>query len=117
MASLVDRFLASAHDAPLTAACVDPWSGTWASADADGVVAVTRAGEASAGLRLQSGGSVGALALVRGGALLAIGDDEGTVLVVRTDDGSVAFREAREGQRGRARAMRAVASVMACRYS
>jgi hypothetical protein len=109
MPSLVDRFLANVHDAPVTAACSDPWSGTRASADESGCVVITRAGEATPGLRLQHDAPVRALALVRGGALLAVGDDAGTVAVIRVDEGREVFRESREGQRGRDRAMRAVA--------
>ncbi len=109
MSSLADRFLATLHDAPVTAACSDPWSGTLASADERGVVLVTRAGEASPGLKLKLDGAVHAIALNRGGALLAVGDDAGTVAVFQIADGAELFREAREGQRGRTRAMRGVA--------
>ena len=108
--SLLDQFRPNVHDAAVTAAAFDPESGTIATADAVGVVAVTRRGERSPGLVLHPGAHVdGALALVRGGSLLAVGDEDGTVGVFRTDNGEEIFREVREGQRGRVRAMRGVA--------
>ena len=62
MASLVDQFCPNVHDAPITAAAYDPWSGVIATADASGLVAVTRAGEASPGLLFQPGvGITGAI--------------------------------------------------------
>jgi hypothetical protein len=107
MASLVDRFCPHVHDAPITAAVHDPSSGTTATADAEGRVAVQRPGESAPGLIFQPGGAIhGALALVRGGSLVAVGDDEGTVGVYRTQDGEAVFQEQREGARGRVRAMR-----------
>ncbi len=109
MASLVDRFLATLHDAPVTAAAYDPWSGARASADATGRVVVARSGESSPGLTLEFGAQVSALAWVRGGALLAVGTEDGTVAVVGADDGRDRFRESREGGRGRVRAMRGLA--------
>lgn len=108
--SLLDQFRPNVHDAAVTAAAFDPDSGTIATADAAGVVAVTRRGERSPGLVIHPGAHVdGALALVRGGSLLAVGDDDGTVGVFRTDSGEEIFREVREGQRGRVRAMKGVA--------
>ncbi len=110
MSSLVDRFCPNVHDAPITAAAYDPWSGVLATADASGLVAVKRAGENAPGLKWRPGAAVtGSLALVRGGSLLAIGDDDGTIRVVRTDTGDVEFEEVRDGARGRVRAMRGVA--------
>ena len=107
--SLLDQFRPNVHDAPVTAAVFDPDSGTIATADAAGVVAVTRRGERSPGLVLHPGVGVAAVGLVRGGSLLAVGDTDGTVGVFRTDSGEEVFREFREGQRGRVRAMRGVA--------
>jgi hypothetical protein len=110
MPSLVDQFCSNVHDAAITAAAYDPSSGTLASADASGVVAVQRRGETSPGLVFQPGGPVdGALALVQGGAYVGVGDSEGTVGVYRTDDGSAVFQEIRQGERGRVRAMRGLA--------
>lgn len=110
MSSLVDRFCPNVHDAPITAAAFDPWSGVLATADSAGVVAVTRQGENAPGLIFQPGAGVtGALGLIRGGSLVAIGDDDGTIGVYRTDNGEPEFQEVREGARGRVRAMRGVA--------
>jgi len=110
MPSLVDQFCSNVHDAAITAAAFDSASGTLASADVSGVVAVQRRGESTPGLVFQPGGSVdGALALVQGGAYVGVGDSEGTVGVYRTDDGSAVFQEVRSGERGRVRAMRGLA--------
>lgn len=110
MASLVDRFCPNVHDAPVTAATYDPWSGVLATADAAGVVAVKRVGEATPGLVFQPGAGVtGALGLIRGGSLLGVGDDDGAVAVYRTENGECVFEERRDGARGRVRAMRGVA--------
>ncbi len=110
MPSLADQFCSNVHDAAITAAAFDPSSGTLASADATGVVAVQRQGETSPGLVFQPGGSIdGALALVQGGSYVGVGDSEGTVGVYRTDDGSPVFQEIRSGERGRVRGMRGLA--------
>jgi hypothetical protein len=110
MRSLVDQFCPNVHDAAITAAAFDLDSGVMATADAEGVVAVTRRGESTPGLVFQPGGRVtGALGLIRGGTLLAVGDDTGTIGVYRTDTGDPTYLEQREGPRGRVRAMRGVA--------
>jgi hypothetical protein len=110
MPSLVDQFCPDVHDGAITAACYDPASGTSAVADATGLVAVQRRGETSPGLVFRPGGPVsGALALVSGGSLVAVGDEQGTVGVYRTDNGQPVFREEREGARGKVRGMRGIA--------
>ena len=110
MQSLVERFCPNVHDAPITAAAFDATSGTVVTADARGVVAVQRPGEASPRLIFQPGVAVnGAIAVIHGGALVAVGDESGTVGVYRTQDGEPVFQEAREGSRGRVRAMRGLA--------
>lgn len=109
MPDLVDQFCPNVHDAPITAADFDPSSGTVATADESGVVAIQRPGETSPQLIFQPGAACHAVGLVRGGSLVAIGDDEGTVGVFRTDNGQAIFQEVREGARGRVRAMRGVA--------
>jgi hypothetical protein len=107
MASLVDQFCPNVHDAPITAAAYDPWSGVIATADASGLVAVTRQGEASPGLLFKPGvGVTGALGILRGGEMIAIGDDDGTIGVYSTQNADCYFQEARDGARGRVRAMR-----------
>lgn len=110
MASLTDQFCPNVHDAPVTAAVYDPWSGVLATGDSSGVVAVQRQGENAPGLLFQPGvGVTGALGLIRGGTMIAVGDDDGTIGVYSTADGSPLFQEIREGARGRVRAMRGVA--------
>ena len=110
MATLPDQFCPNVHDAPITAADYDPDSGTLVTADADGIVAVQRAGEATPQLLFQPGGPIqGAVSLIRGGSLVAVGDDNGSIGVYSTADGGCTFLEEREGARGRVRAMRGVA--------
>ncbi|GDX83392.1 hypothetical protein LBMAG42_52030 [Deltaproteobacteria bacterium] len=113
MPSLADRFCPNVHDVAITAAAYDPWSGVLATADKSGLVAIQRAGEVTPGHTFTPGaegvGVTGALGLIRGGSLLAVGDDEGTIGVYRTDNGEAVFQERREGGRGRVRAMRGVA--------
>jgi WD40 repeat protein len=110
MPALVDQFCPNVHDAPITAAAYDPESGTIATADQNGVVAVQRPGEATPQLIFQPGVAVmGALGIIRGGSLVAVGDDDGSIGVFRTDNGEAVFQEVREGARGRVRAFRGVA--------
>lgn len=110
MPSLADQFCPNAHEAAITAACADPVSAVYATADARGVVAVTRSRERAPGLVFQPGDSInGALALIQGGKLVAVGDEAGSVGVYRTDNGAEVFKELRQGQRGRVRAMRGLA--------
>jgi len=110
MPALVDQFCPNVHDAAITAACYDPHSGTIATADAAGLVAVQRPGETTPQLTFQPGDAVhGALSLIAGGSLVAVGDESGTVGVYRCDNGQPWFQEIREGARGRVRAMRGVA--------
>ena len=110
MHSLVDQFCPNIHDAPITAAVYDISSGTIATADRAGTVAVQRPGESAPGLVFSVDAPVeGALALVRGGSMVAVGDDNGTVAIYSTESGEEWFKEAREGARGRVRAMRGLA--------
>lgn len=110
MPSLADQFCPNVHDAPVSAAAYDPHSGVLATADQNGVVAVIRRGETTPGLVFTPGAQVThALALIRGGHYVAVGDDDGTVGVYQTANGSPVFLERREGPRGRVRAMRGVA--------
>lgn len=110
MSSLLDQFCPQVHFAPITAAAYDPQSGVLATGDATGHVALTRAGEATPGLRFRHGEDrIGALGLVRGGTLVAVGDDAGAISVYQVADGGLRFDERREGARGRVRAMRGVA--------
>jgi hypothetical protein len=110
MQSLVDQFCPNIHDAPITAAYYDLSSGTIATADFAGTVAVQRPGESAPGLVFSVDAPVqGALTLVRGGSMVAVGDDSGTVAIYSTETGEEWFKEAREGARGRVRAMRGLA--------
>lgn len=110
MPSLVDQFCPNVHDAPITAAAFDPSSGAMATADATGKVAVQRPGEASPQLMFHPGEEVrGALTLIRGGSIIVVGDEQGTIGAYRTDNGECFFRDDREGARGRVRGMRGVA--------
>lgn len=110
MLNLVDQFCPNVHDAPITAADYDPISGTVATGDADGTVALQRSGEVTPQLIFKPGvGITGAVRLLRGGTMVAVGDDDGTVGVYKTDSGAAIFQEIRDGARGRVRAMRGVA--------
>ncbi|MBW2255870.1 MAG: hypothetical protein JRI25_14905, partial [Deltaproteobacteria bacterium] len=108
--SLVDQYCPDAHSAPVTAAAFDVQSGASITADEWGMVAITRPGEKYPGLIFQPGGPVyGAVAVAQGGALVAVGDEDGTIGVYKTWDGSCVFSDYREGAEGAARAMRAMA--------
>ncbi len=108
--SLVDRYCASAHAAPVTAAAHDPQSGATITGDAWGTVAITKPGDQYPGIIFDMGAPIqGAVAVCAGGALVAVGDDNGTVAVYKTWDGSCVFEDAKEGHGGEARAMRALA--------
>jgi WD40 repeat protein len=109
MPSLIDQFCPNVHDAAITAATFDAHSGTMATADSSGVVAIQRPGEASPQLIFQPAeAKVQAICLIRDGAMVAVGDDDGSIGVYRTQDGDPIFVEEREGARGRVRAMRGV---------
>ncbi|MEN0060967.1 MAG: WD40 repeat domain-containing protein [Myxococcota bacterium] len=110
MSSLVDRYCASPHTGPLTAAAYDPTSGALVTADDLGTVAITAPDDDFPSLIFGMGAPVlGAAAVSIGGDLVAVGDDDGTVAVYKTFDGSCAFEDLKEGPAGRARAMRALA--------
>jgi WD40 repeat protein len=108
--SLVDQYCPDAHSAPVTAAAFDVQSGAAITADEWGMVAITRPGEKYPGLIFQPGGPVyGAVTVAQGGALVAVGDEDGTIGVYKTWDGSCVFSDYREGAEGAARAMRSMA--------
>lgn len=108
--SLVDRYCASPHGAPLTAAAFDAQSGGSVTADEWGTVAITKPGDPWPGILFDMGSPVnGAVAICKGGALVAVGDDQGTLAVYKTWDGSCVFEDSKEGVAGQQRAMRAVA--------
>ena len=108
--SLVDRYCASAHAAPVSAAAYDPQSGATVTADSWGTVAIVKPGDQYPGIIFDMGSPVtGAVAVSPGGALVAVGDDTGTLAVYKTWDGSCVFEDTKEGPGGGARAMRALA--------
>ena len=85
MSDLAQQFCPNSHDAPISALCWDPDTGIRASADTSGQIAVTRRGETVPGLVFQPGGPIDrSLALLRGGGLLAVGDEHGSVGVYKT---------------------------------
>ncbi|MFT5456880.1 MAG: WD40 repeat protein [Myxococcota bacterium] len=107
--SLVDQYCAEAHSAPVTAAAFDSQSGARVTADEWGTIAITRPGDNYPGIIFDMGEAVrGAVAISAGGSLAAVGDDQGSVTVYKTWDGSCVFEDLREGQAGAARAMRAM---------
>jgi len=108
--NLVDRYCASPHAGPITAAAFDPASGARVTADELGTVAIQAPDDRFPSLLFGMGAPVqGAVAVSHGGELAAVGDDDGTVAVYRTFDGSCVFEDVKEGAAGRARAMRALA--------
>ena len=108
--SLLDQYCANAHTGPITAAACDPGSGASGVGDEAGTVAITRPGEQYPHLVFDMGAPVrGAITVSVGGALVAVGDDNGTVAVYKTWDGSCVFEDLKEGAGGSARAMRALA--------
>ena len=97
MSELVDQFCPNSHDAAISALCWDPETGSRASADTTGRVAITRRGESAPGLVFIPGGPIhGAIAMLRGGSLIAIGDNHGNVGVYKTNREEAVFRELRE---------------------
>lgn len=107
--SLVDQYCAEAHSAPVTAAAFDAQSGACITADEWGTVAITKPGDQYPGIIFDMGHAVrGSVAVSRGGALVAVGDDSGTVAVYKTWDGACVFEDVREGHAGQARAFRAL---------
>jgi WD40 repeat protein len=108
--SLADRYCPEAHVGEITAAAFDAQSGASVTADAWGVVAITRPGERTPAFVFTPGGPVhGALAISPGGALAAVGDDDGMITVYKTWDGAEVFRDEKPGSEGQSRAMRALA--------
>lgn len=107
--SLVDKYCPQSHAAAITAAAFDPESSASVTADELGTVAITKPGEPFPSIVFAMDGPVrGAVAIVRGGSLVAVGDDAGSVAVYNTWDGSCVFEDLREGPSGAARAMRAL---------
>lgn len=115
--SLVDMYCPDAHQAPITAASYDPASGASVTADAWGVVAITQPGQKYPAFVFSVGAAVyGATAVAKGGALVAVGDENGTIAVYKTQDGSCVFYDAKDDGTGPQRAMRACCFNPQCTY-
>lgn len=108
--SLVDRYCVAPHVAPLTAVACDSQTGARVTADELGTVAIVRPHEPFPTQVFTMGAPVrGATAISADGALVGVGDDNGTVAVYDTMDGSCLFESVKEGPAGPLRAMRALA--------
>ena len=92
-ASLVDQYCAEPHSGAISAAVCDPQSGATVTADDWGTVSITRPNERSPAFIYTMEAAVYAVAISAGGALAAVGDENGTVSVFKTWDGSEVFRE------------------------
>lgn len=109
MESIVDQYCPAAHETSLTAAAYDHTSGALVTADAWGIVAVTRQGESFPGLIFQPGDAIhGGIAVSPGGSLVAVGDDAGTIAVFNTWEGTCVFEDYPE-EGSRPRPMKAMA--------
>jgi WD40 repeat protein len=108
--SLVDLHCPDAHQAAITGAAFDNQSGACITSDEWGVVAITRPGDEHPSMIFQPGVEIfGAVAVSPGGSLVAAGDENGSIFVYKTWDGSCVFEDVREEGAGASRAMRAVA--------
>ncbi|MCO4744637.1 MAG: hypothetical protein KC912_07610 [Proteobacteria bacterium] len=118
--SIVDQYCPDAHSAAVTAAAFDPDSGARVTADAWGIVAITKPHDLSPSHIFQSWAAVyGSVAVSPGGSLAGVGDESGSVSVYKTWDGTCVFEDVREGADGAARAMRALSfnpqgTLLAC---
>lgn len=108
--SLLERWCPEPHAAPISAAVYDPTSGHTATLDTEGVLAVClRNSPAPAWTRRQQRPGGRALTISRGGQLVAVGDDEGRLAVLRCEDGAPVLLDDRPGDAGAHRAVQAVA--------
>lgn len=110
MHKLVDRFKPHIHQAPITASAYDVQSQTKATADETGHIVVYRGSPPRPFHTFQMDGAVqGAMTLSQGGERLAVGDANGSLVVMNLNTTSPLFEEKREGARGKVRAFRALA--------
>lgn len=107
--TLVDEYCPEPHSGAISAAVCDPQSGATVTADDWGTVAITRANEKNPAFIYTMDAAVYAVAISPGGALAAIGDENGTVSVFKTWDGVEVFRDDKPGPEGAMRAMRGLA--------
>ena len=110
MHKLVERFKPHIHQAPITAATYDVQSQTKATADEQGHIVVYRGSPPRPFYTFQMGASVqGSMTLSQGGERLAVGDNNGSIVVLNLNTTSPLFEEKRDGARGKVRAFRALA--------
>lgn len=108
--TLVDMYCPDAHQAAVTAAALDASSGARITADAYGTVAITQPGQKQPAFVFSVGAAVyGCVAVAKGGAMVAVGDENGTIAVYKTYDGQCVFYDAKDDGTGPERAMRACA--------
>ena len=110
MHPLVERFKPQIHQHPITAAAFDPHSQSKATADEEGHVVVYRGSPPRPFHSFTMDDTIqGAMAIAQGGERLAVGDNNGSIVVVNLNTTSPIFEEKREGARGKLRAFRALA--------
>lgn len=116
--SLLARWCPEPHEAPITAAVYDPHSASLATLDASGLLAVSPGGATSPAWTFSLPEAAAprgeplagrALAVSRGGARVALGDDDGRLFVLAVADGGVLYVDERPGDAGPHRAVRALA--------
>ncbi len=110
MHPLVERFKPQIHQSPITAATYDPHSQSKATADENGHVVVYRGNPPRPFHTFDMGAKVqGSLTIAQSGERLAVGDNNGSILVLNLNTTSPIFEERRDGARGKVRAFRALA--------
>jgi hypothetical protein len=108
--SLLDRWCPEPHDAPITAAAYDARSGTTVTADELGLVAVRVGRERAPSVLVERDRPVlRAVAVSRGGKRVAVGDEDGRLVVFSARDATVLWADERKDEAGhRDLAVRAV---------
>lgn len=110
MHPLVERFKPQIHQAPISAAAYDYHSQTKATADEGGHVVVYRSSPPRPFHSFEMGACVqGSMTIAQGGERLAIGDNNGSIVVLNLNTTTPIFEEKRDGARGKVRAFRAIA--------
>jgi WD40 repeat protein len=109
MLPLVYKHCPQPHAAAITAVAYDNTANSLLLADEWGTIALYPNGATEPSFIEETGIKIdGAAAVSDGGALFAVGDDNGSIKVWRTRDGALVFEEHKEGEKGEARAMRAL---------
>ena len=110
MHALVERFKPQIHQHPITAATFDPHSQSKATADEQGHVVVYRGSPPRPFHSFDMGTTIqGSMAIAQGGERLAVGDNNGSIVVVNLNTTAPIFEEKRDGARGKGRAFRSIA--------